>query len=722
MEAKGTLTAPLKAFFGIPHETSGRKRRIAVATVDKQVNIDQVRVIFNSCREPITYVEGPPGTGKTQTLLNVVLSLFFEQKSCLICSANNLPIDDIHRKLLHSLPFNPKGTVLFPVLRIGNTEVLKKSLKELKSLYQQALALPPPNETITQSQCLFFKQKTQHLSELLNSYEERLRLQEQIQTLKRWRSYAPDTSGLLLSLNRRMEELSRQLNALPKISNETVQSLCLIGSETVPFSNFLYYHSLLRLQKLSQARFNELTALFSMEDEAEAVQSFKDYLKDDTHIRELTEVFPVWISTCLSSSKIGSPSPHFDLCIMDESGQCDIARALASMVRCNRLLLVGDTQQLRPVILLDDSKQRYFQKLHHVTPTEIYDFVHSSILGLMQRLDPHSKKIMLRYHYRCAASIIHFSNEVYYRNRLKPENPDPGTLQWIDVRNSGGPKRNCYEAESEAVVRFLASKPIGNQTVAIITPFRNQAQLINQKLKEQSITHAFAGTIHKVQGSEYDTVIFSTALSRSSSPKTFDWVKNNSELINVACTRAKKELICVGDGSAIDRLSAGSPNVLASLKEYVQTAAPDRPVPVFPAPGAALTKDNNSESEKIFFSTLTQVLSTTSHCRLKRNVPMKSLSPDTRLFSDYYQKSEFDVVLFRKEGEEEKAVLIIELDGDEHYANPETIARDEKKERLCKEQQIKLFRIPNHFAAHYQFLKGLITQLPLNLMQGNLFE
>ena len=42
---------------------------------------------------------GPPGTGKTQTILNVILSAFFNERSVLVCSSNNKPVDGITDKL-----------------------------------------------------------------------------------------------------------------------------------------------------------------------------------------------------------------------------------------------------------------------------------------------------------------------------------------------------------------------------------------------------------------------------------------------------------------------------------------------------------------------------------------------------------------------------------------------------------------------------------------------
>ncbi len=125
----GTLSYPLKAFFGDYIRNVNRTKEPSIFIYDDRINIDQMRVIYNSLKQPITYVQGPPGTGKTQTLLNVLLSSFMNDKTVLVCSSNNIPVDGIKEKLT----FKYKDEdVLFPFLRLGNKdEVIKSTKKDL---------------------------------------------------------------------------------------------------------------------------------------------------------------------------------------------------------------------------------------------------------------------------------------------------------------------------------------------------------------------------------------------------------------------------------------------------------------------------------------------------------------------------------------------------------------------------------------------------------------
>ena len=88
MDREGKLTQPLKSFFGRNRSGTGTSKdpNIVVFNKDK-INIDQMRVVYNSMVNHVTYVKGPPGTGKTETIFNVLLSAYANDKTVLVCSS-----------------------------------------------------------------------------------------------------------------------------------------------------------------------------------------------------------------------------------------------------------------------------------------------------------------------------------------------------------------------------------------------------------------------------------------------------------------------------------------------------------------------------------------------------------------------------------------------------------------------------------------------------------
>lgn len=101
MYEDNTVTYPIKAFFGDLTAKPRRIKNYPLALYNDKVNLDQLLAIHNGLKYPVLYVQGPPGSGKTNTILNTVVTAFFNNKSVLISSYNNHPVDEIYQKLSH---------------------------------------------------------------------------------------------------------------------------------------------------------------------------------------------------------------------------------------------------------------------------------------------------------------------------------------------------------------------------------------------------------------------------------------------------------------------------------------------------------------------------------------------------------------------------------------------------------------------------------------------
>ena len=62
-------------------------------------NTSQITAVTNALDNQISIIEGPPGTGKTQTILNIIANLLIRNKSILIISNNNKAIENIKDKM-----------------------------------------------------------------------------------------------------------------------------------------------------------------------------------------------------------------------------------------------------------------------------------------------------------------------------------------------------------------------------------------------------------------------------------------------------------------------------------------------------------------------------------------------------------------------------------------------------------------------------------------------
>ena len=197
--------------------------------------------------------------------------------------------------------------------------------------------------------------------------------------------------------------------------------------------------------------------------------------------------------------------------------------------------------------------------------------------------------------------IASFVNQRFYNEQLKLLNDNSGELTYYNVKNTFNPNaRNAYKEEAIQIAKIIKDNKY--QDVGIITPFVNQAEMINNLLIRMGRDDIKAGTVHTLQGSEKSVIIMSAALSPRTGKKTMAWIKDNHELINVAVTRAKERFIFVGDKEAIDKLSGEEKNDIKVLSDYVYKNGEI----IVPKSDAIISYDfsNDSKNEKDFFDTI----------------------------------------------------------------------------------------------------------------------
>ena len=710
----GTLDYPLKAFFGNSNRFGAKKKEPNIVIYDNKVNIDQMRVIYNSMKYPITYVQGPPGTGKTQTILNVILSAFFNSKTTLICSSNNKPINGILEKL--SFSYIEKNDVPFPYIRLGNRNEVAKATLRILELYNYNSRMDPDEDKINRIKNIT-NEGNKDLLIKLETYEQKRELKLKINSAKRLLdSIDNHICRLYSNVDRQLFLLAKQYNQLPDVSNQDVLQLVTAVSDDYRFKQYIYFESLKYINKLKFPRYSTLINICMIKDADERVTAFNKWCSNDENIKLLEDVFPVIITTNISAARLGTAHHSFDLVIMDEAGQCNCATALLPIARAKQLLLVGDTNQLKPVIVLEDTINEYLKEEYAISND--YDYCKHSILDMMKIHDNISKDIMLTYHYRCGKKIIDFSNKRFYNGKLNLEYlSDEGNLSLIDVKNMNSRLRNENYDEAKAIIDYIKRNNL--KDAAIITPFKNQQNLINKMIEENDIKDISCGTIHQIQGAEKNTIIISTSLSPKTSKKTFDWIKNNAEITNVAVTRAKKNLIVVSDVEALEKLSTDKKDDLYNLVKYISNNG-NTEVPPNESYTIQVGSSNGSKNEDIFFKTISHFCSVNNVFQAKRNVKLATLFHDDPILSK--SKLEFDVVLYEVVDTTLIPRIVIELQGGEHFGNIDRERCDTRKSQICKEKGIYLLEIPNSFAKSYETIKELIlTSCGLHVEQLELF-
>ena len=375
-------------------------------------------------------------------------------------------------------------------------------------------------------------------------------------------------------------------------------------------------------------------------------------------------------------------------------------------------MLVGDPQQLNPVVLLDKNINTSLRKKYGVASE--YDYTENSIYKTYLACDAVSDEILLSYHYRCSKKIIEFNNKKYYNGRLKIKSDDKTDTPLIfsDIQGNTTLYKNTAPAEAEKIVQF--AKLNKDKSIGVITPFTNQRDYIQKALHEEHIDNITCGTVHAFQGDEKDIVLFSLALTDKTHPKTYEWLKNNRELVNVAVSRAKEQLIVLSSRKELERLhDPNSDDDIYELVNYVRSNGNTEVTPKNVLSRALGIKPYSTETEEAFLQNLNHaldnILLNEGRCTVEREVAISQVFSSNISCSDLFYTGRFDFVIYQRDYNRQKlSVLAIELDGKEHVENEIVRERDRKKNLICRDHGFELIRVENSYARRYNFIKSVL--------------
>lgn len=708
------MSMPIKTFFGNPDPKGLRRMTYPIYVVDDKYNIDQINAINVAVKSSASYIQGPPGTGKTQTLLNLIFTVMYNNKTALVTSNNNVPMDGVYDDIL-KVEYKPGVPLLFPAIRLGNTDNVNAAIDRIKKMAETAKNLTAKEEAITNLKAER-KSAMKSLTDLLTDYEVQSDLMARKYNLENLIEKTQDES-LKINLSGQLDGVNKELEDLGEIKVDDEKLRSLLNIDFRQFFMSIHFDTVSRLKRLNYKKYSKLKEIIDMpSSDSKQIQSrvkkFKDYLSDSVNLKDFQEIFPIIISTNLSATYLGEPKPQFDYVMMDEAGQCNVANALIPIVRAERLVLVGDPQQLRPVVVLDPNANKKLMKKYGI-PRE-YDYVTNSIYTSFTNIDIVNNETLLSYHYRCNNKIIEFSNKKYYNNKLKlkSKSEENRPLVLMDTSKddllSQDNDKNMSDVEAKMIVDYI--KKHKEEEIGVITPFVHQKECIDYYLKESGIDNVPVGTVHAFQGDQKKIIMFSTAITKKTHKKTYEWLKNNKELINVAISRPKDKLILLGSYDSVKNLTDGNDD-MKELFDYVKTEGECEVTNVSPKSKALGTREISTESEEDFRETLDHLISVlNNNCYVKGEVSPASIFNDEKNLSPWFYNQRFDFVVFQRGYKNDSIIAIIELNGPEHSSREDVIMRDNYKKKLCEEHNIKLYSIPRECARDYFIVKDTLME------------
>jgi hypothetical protein len=309
-----------------------------------------------------------------------------------------------------------------------------------------------------------------------------------------------------------------------------------------------------------------------------AVERFRCDDEDDPRLMEANCYF----ATCATAATSAITDMNFDVVILDEANKARADESLPALRLGSALALVGDHKQLPPVE--DDSLYGIVETdpfLEELINTSLFEMAWDG--GL-----PAEARCLLTIQHRMHPQISAYISRASYEGQLQdaPEvqayefvtrKPLPVALHFVDTdgmrgsrerRGPGGALRNETEVRVAAhVVRLLDERCPSDLSMAVIAMYAEQVERLRQALGHRKFKRSVKiDTVDSFEGREEDLVVISLVRSNERGRIGFLRVPNR---LNVAVSRAKRLVACIGDANT---LRSGEESMYGVLVEAAREA------------------------------------------------------------------------------------------------------------------------------------------------------
>lgn len=564
-------------------------------------NEAQAAVLSSAMTHRLTVATGPPGTGKSQLVSNLVATAVTSGQTVLVASNNNEAVDEVWRRCEKLVPAS--------VVRTGSAWAKTRDYTETEAAALQALraAAAPAHNTTTAA--MDVRVTGDRLTRVRLELSRAAGAEQELRRAGELREEHAHQLGLtvhelvdLLRGTANLDEIARKSARLARCRvlgrwrrNRLLRRFGLrydgdLNAPCLALANFTVAESTWRELYGDASRIVDAELAAQLEEAEESVRKASHTLLTSTvltnarggrqrilsllngrdsgrsdwpAVKEVLPAAPGWAVTSLSVRRFPPDPALFDLVIVDEASQCAIPHVMPLLFRARRALVIGDAMQLPHIAKTGPEREAL---IRHKTSLRA-DWLEKHRLSYRRHSAFHASEraaggaLLLDEHFRCHPDIAAVSNELFYdgdlevltNTRNRPALPHPAIF-WSHV--AGRAARGRYGSswvngdEVDRVEQFvddLLKRLPGEATVGLVTPFKGQADEVRSRLRLHDPERLRVGTVHTFQGGERDVMVFSLVAGEGMSPNAISWVDSQLNLWNVAITRARTHLIVIGD-------------------------------------------------------------------------------------------------------------------------------------------------------------------------------
>lgn len=585
--------------------------------------------IENMFKYPISYIQGPPWTWKSHTILNAIIIAFLFRKKVLFVSRKEEALSIVKTKLDEKLWDNSMIFFWKDINLAGELDsILNDDLNveiELKKKNQSF-----QDEKIKQitTEIRYTKNKKEEMLLLENSYYniQKEYLENSNKFLKiYW--YSININDLIRKENISLDKLilfkskyfKKYLVYKSFMKEKIIKTINTILKEEEHIKEFeetnffkinlileqiIYFLQLKNIKiKLNKDKFNELNNIIS-NNKFELKKILPDYLKsfnftryegehnknlllklkniisfdskskivnkmkNSLDFKNFLNVFSLCCWTIRDLNRyIPLNSEMFDIVIIDESSQCNIAEIVPFLYRAKNWVIVWDDKQLglesvwMNMSLNKNIDLTLYKK--HWNINEQFLISNFSILDLVSYNlnNTYIPKVLLTEHYRSLPNLAKFTSWEFYSKQLQimTENWENSLKPCFKAIKTNWIRENwnkiIYEEISKIKeiiiaiknwnypeeIQYLKSKK--NLSFGVVCFTRDQSEAMNSEIEriltkeEQDLYNFYCGTIEEFQWNEKDIIFLSLWLDDLSSLSW--WFYHDLKRQNVRTSRAK---------------------------------------------------------------------------------------------------------------------------------------------------------------------------------------
>ena len=580
----------------------------------------QARIVADAVAGRSLVVEGPPGTGKSQTVSNLIFRALATGRTIMFVAEKKSALDVVARRLREETGI---GDLLLNLHDNGMkpTEV-RRALRRALALRRGATGDSAGSdagagEVAERSAPTVMRSELAGIRAELDSYRQGL--------------YVPAPDGPSYSGVREVLAQfgdSEDSAAAQAALKERARATGLDAFDAAAHNQLIERYRGI-LQELRAALTPELLdVVLAHRDQvlqgaaarAEALRNELNRRRSVMSVRELIRTYGDLI-TALTPCLLVSPDSvarffpadrrYVDIVVFDEASQIRVADAVGAMGRGRSVVVVGDPKQMPPTPGAGETRGEQTAEADSI---------------LTRCLDSGLRQRRLTWHYRSRdESLVAFSNRHYYDGKLRTF-PSPLTMaagsddgpggHGISLRRvrgryfrpedrarhpSASPNTNPHEAQRvvEEVLRHVEASPERLPSLGVITFNDRQRDLIENRLRKAASPRViealdardglFVRNLENVQGEERDTILFSATFAANAHgdlPLNFGVLNHagGERRLNVAITRARRQIIIFTSFDPQDlHAERTAHRGVKDLRAYLHQAAEGRAPRALPA-------------------------------------------------------------------------------------------------------------------------------------------